>query len=154
MGGKLIKPAHGALLNRKPSADSTREAGVSIQQALAEDVNETAMTRSFFSFLFPWRSQTFLSKAETAPKTGDQLREILRWWLSPLDQSANHNAAGKARRSGAAEWLTQRGVYEEWKTAVLQGKRTFPRHSFYVDVGLTGSSRMNHVRPDLASMMA
>lgn len=68
MGGKLIKPAHGALLNRKPSADSTREAGVSIQQALAEDVNETAITRSFFSFLFPWRSQTFLSKAETAPK--------------------------------------------------------------------------------------
>lgn len=80
----------------KPPTDSTRGIGeVSVQQA--EDVNEPVITR-------------------------DQLREILRWWLSPLDQSANHNAAGKARRSGAAEWLIQRGVYEEWKTAV-QGKQ-------------------------------
>ncbi|KAI9461555.1 hypothetical protein BJY52DRAFT_1185383 [Lactarius psammicola] len=118
----------------KPSTDSTREAGVSIQQALAENANETAMTRSFFFFSFsPGALKRSISKAETAPqKTGDQLREILRWWLSPLDQSSNHNAAaGKARRSGAAEWLMiQRGVYEEWKTAVLQGKRTFPGLSF------------------------
>lgn len=75
------------------SADSTTRG---IGEA-PENANETAMTR-------------------------DQLREILRRWLSPLDQSANHDAAGKARRSGAAAWLTQRGVYEEWKTAV-QGKQ-------------------------------
>ncbi|KAH9063921.1 hypothetical protein EDB87DRAFT_79388 [Lactarius vividus] len=73
-------------MDGKPPIDTTRGIGeVSVQQApVAENVNEPAMTR-------------------------DQLREILRWWLSPLDQSANHNAAGKTRRSGAAEWLIQRG---------------------------------------------
>ena len=77
------------------------------------------------------------------------MREILRWWLSPLDQSANHTAAGKARRSGAAEWLTQRGVYEEWKTAV-QGKRASSLILFVFVVWLMGSSRMRYhrVRPD------
>jgi hypothetical protein len=93
------------------------------------------MTRSFFSLLSPpGVLKRFSRRLKLLPKTGDQLREILRWWLSPLDQSANHNAAGKARRSGAAEWLTQRGVYEEWKKAV-HGKRTFPSFFFcaYVD---------------------
>jgi len=83
----------------KPSGDNITGIGAApvVNQQLSENDNEVVMTR-------------------------DQLREILRWWLSPLDQSANHSAAGKARRSGAAEWLTQRGVYEEWKTAV-QGKQ-------------------------------
>ncbi|KAH8995021.1 hypothetical protein EDB92DRAFT_255183 [Lactarius akahatsu] len=128
MGGTIIKPARGASLNAqlipsdgKPPTDSTR--------GVAENVNEPVITRSFF-FLFFFPSALKRSSRRLKlppPKTGDQLREILRWWLSPLDQSANHNAAGKARRSGAAEWLIQRGVYEEWKTAV-QGKRTMRKH--------------------------
>jgi len=125
------EPASG---DGKPSADSTTgiggAPGVSIPQAtnhqtLADRMASSRKCQRYGDDAFvplPCSSPPGALKRSSS-KAGDQLREILRWWLSPLDQSANHTAAGKARRSGAAEWLTtQRGVYEEWKKAV-QGKQ-------------------------------
>ncbi|KAN0136186.1 hypothetical protein V8E53_006046 [Lactarius tabidus] len=47
----------------------------------------------------------------------NQLKQLLRTWLSPADPSTNHNIARKAHHEGTAVWLFQGRVVIEWKTA-------------------------------------
>jgi hypothetical protein len=48
--------------------------------------------------------------------TGNQLKELLRAWLSPADPSANHNIARKAQYKGTAVWFFQGNIIVEWKS--------------------------------------
>ena len=60
---------------------------------------------------------------------GNQLKQILRNWLSPADPSTNHNIAQKAQHDGTAAWLFEGGIIIEWKTTGsllwIHGKRAF-----------------------------
>jgi hypothetical protein len=60
---------------------------------------------------------------------GNQLRQLLRTWLSPADPSTNHNIARKAQHGGTAVWLFQGGIVIEWKSTGsllwIHGKRAF-----------------------------
>jgi len=68
----------------------------------------------------------------------DQLRELVRKWLLPLDPSINHNIARRAYRSETATWFIQGAVYNRWKTGGsvlwIHGKRsslpTFSRRCY------------------------
>jgi hypothetical protein len=61
--------------------------------------------------------------------TGNQLKQLLRTWLSPADPSANHNTARKAQHNGTAVWLFQGQIVIEWKSAGsllwIHGKRKY-----------------------------
>jgi hypothetical protein len=61
--------------------------------------------------------------------TGNQLKQLLRTWLSPADPSTNHNTARKAHHNGTAMWLFQGSIVVEWKTTGsllwIHGKRVF-----------------------------
>jgi hypothetical protein len=61
--------------------------------------------------------------------TGNQLKQLLRAWLSPADPSINHNIARKAQYEGTAVWLFQGSVIIEWKSTGsllwIYGKRAF-----------------------------
>jgi hypothetical protein len=61
--------------------------------------------------------------------TGNQLKQLLRAWLSPADPSTNHNIARKAQYKGTAVWLFQGSVIIEWKSTGsllwVYGKRAF-----------------------------
>ncbi|KAF8264625.1 hypothetical protein EI94DRAFT_1738001 [Lactarius quietus] len=46
----------------------------------------------------------------------NQLKQLLRAWLSPADPSINHNIARKAQLKGTAIWLFQGTVIIEWKS--------------------------------------
>jgi hypothetical protein len=77
-----------------------------LQVVKQENVNETAMTRSFFSLLsLPWRSQTFFSKAETTPK---QVTNCERYcaggsplWTSPQITARRERLDAVAQPSGS-----------------------------------------------------
>ena len=62
-------------------------------------------------------------------RTGDQLREKLRSWLSPPDPSINHNIACGTQHEGTGMWFIQGNKFDEWrKTSSLlwiRGNRTF-----------------------------
>jgi hypothetical protein len=47
--------------------------------------------------------------------TGNQSRERLRTWLSPLNPSTNHNIACNIHQDGTAMWFTRGSTFEEWK---------------------------------------
>ena len=59
--------------------------------------------------------------------TGNQLKQLLRTWLSPADPSTNHNIARKVQHDGTAVWLFQGGTITEWKSTGsllwIHGKR-------------------------------
>jgi hypothetical protein len=61
--------------------------------------------------------------------TGNQLKQLLRNWLSPADPSTNHNTARKAQHNGTAVWLFQGQIVIQWKSTGsllwIHGKRTF-----------------------------
>ncbi|KAF8264628.1 hypothetical protein EI94DRAFT_1738011 [Lactarius quietus] len=46
----------------------------------------------------------------------NQLKQLLRAWLSPADPSINHNIARKAQLKGSAVWLFKGTIIVEWKT--------------------------------------
>ncbi|KAH9034393.1 hypothetical protein EDB83DRAFT_1781833 [Lactarius deliciosus] len=46
----------------------------------------------------------------------NQIRQLLRAWLSPVDPSTNHNIARKAQHKGTAVWLFQGNISVEWKS--------------------------------------
>ena len=48
--------------------------------------------------------------------TGNQLKDSIFRWLSPPDQSTNHNITRKARHNRTAEWLFQRSIFKGWKS--------------------------------------
>ncbi|KAH9052803.1 hypothetical protein EDB87DRAFT_342434 [Lactarius vividus] len=58
----------------------------------------------------------------------NQLKELLRAWLSPADPSTNHNIARKAQHKGTAVWFFQGSIFVEWKSTGtllwIHGKRT------------------------------
>src|SRR6266571_6460157 len=61
--------------------------------------------------------------------TGNQLRESLRRWVTPLDPSMNHNIACDIHYGGTSEWFFQGSIFAEWKSTGsllwIHGKRTF-----------------------------
>jgi archaellum component FlaC len=61
--------------------------------------------------------------------TGNQWKQLLRTWLSPVDPSTNHNIARKAHHMGTAVWLFQGQIVIEWRSAGsllwIHGKRGF-----------------------------
>ncbi|KAF8258093.1 hypothetical protein EI94DRAFT_1193758 [Lactarius quietus] len=46
----------------------------------------------------------------------NQLKQLLRAWLSPADPSINHNIARKAQLKGSAVWLFQGNIIIKWKS--------------------------------------
>ncbi|KAN0139402.1 hypothetical protein V8E53_002903 [Lactarius tabidus] len=46
----------------------------------------------------------------------NQLKRLLRTWLSSIDPSKNHNIARKAQHKGTAVWLFQGRIIVEWKS--------------------------------------
>ena len=66
--------------------------------------------------------------------TGNQLKQVLRTWLSPADPSTNHNIARKAQHKGTAVWFFQGSIFIEWKSTGsllwIHGKRAFLSASF------------------------
>ncbi|KAF8259887.1 hypothetical protein EI94DRAFT_1750217, partial [Lactarius quietus] len=46
----------------------------------------------------------------------NQLKQLLRAWLSPADPSTNHNIARKAQHKGTAVWFFQGTLFIEWKS--------------------------------------
>ena len=60
---------------------------------------------------------------------GDQYKQLLKTWLSPVDPSTNHNIAQKAQQEGSAVWLYEGSVVIDWKASSsllwIHGKRAF-----------------------------
>ncbi|KAI9438080.1 hypothetical protein H4582DRAFT_2098857 [Lactarius indigo] len=46
----------------------------------------------------------------------NQIKQLLRAWLSPADPSTNHNIAQKAQHKGTAVWFFQGSIFIEWKS--------------------------------------
>ncbi|KAH9173421.1 hypothetical protein EDB89DRAFT_2095241, partial [Lactarius sanguifluus] len=46
----------------------------------------------------------------------NQIKQLLREWLSPADPSTNHNIARKAQHKGTAVWFFQGSIFIEWKS--------------------------------------
>ncbi|KAH9029584.1 ankyrin repeat-containing domain protein [Lactarius pseudohatsudake] len=46
----------------------------------------------------------------------NQIKWLLRAWLSPADPSTNHNIARKAQHKGTAVWFFQGSIFIEWKS--------------------------------------
>ncbi|KAH9025901.1 hypothetical protein EDB84DRAFT_362632 [Lactarius hengduanensis] len=46
----------------------------------------------------------------------NQIKQLLRAWLSPADPSTNHNIARKAQHKGTAMWFFQGSIFIEWKS--------------------------------------
>ncbi|KAF8264002.1 hypothetical protein EI94DRAFT_1665088 [Lactarius quietus] len=46
----------------------------------------------------------------------NQLKQLLRAWLSPADPSTSHNIAQKAQHKGTTAWLFQGRIVIEWKS--------------------------------------
>jgi len=65
--------------------------------------------------------------------TGNQLKQLLRAWLSPADPSTNHNIARKAQHKGTAVWFFQGSIFVKWKSTGsllwIHGKRVLPSAS-------------------------
>jgi hypothetical protein len=61
--------------------------------------------------------------------TESQSRETLKKWLSPPDNSTNHNITRKAHHKGTASWFFQGSIFEQWKSSPsllwIHGKGTF-----------------------------
>jgi len=47
----------------------------------------------------------------------NQLKQLLRAWLSPADPSTNHNIARKAQHKGTAVWFFQGRIIIEWESS-------------------------------------
>ena len=63
------------------------------------------------------------------PTLGNQLKHLLRTWLSPSNPSTNHIIAQKAQHRGTAAWLFNGSIVLEWKSSAgsllwIHGKRT------------------------------
>jgi hypothetical protein len=78
---------------------------------------------------FPNLATVSQLKLELTRTTGNQLTQLLRSWLSPVDPSTNHNIARKAQQEGTAVWLFEGKTVIEWKTSGsllwIHGKRAF-----------------------------
>ncbi|KAH9060245.1 hypothetical protein EDB87DRAFT_1683762 [Lactarius vividus] len=46
----------------------------------------------------------------------NQIKQLLRTWLSPADPSTNHNIARKIQYEGTAVWFFQGSIFIEWKS--------------------------------------
>ncbi|KAI9438139.1 hypothetical protein H4582DRAFT_1772108, partial [Lactarius indigo] len=47
---------------------------------------------------------------------GNQIKQLLRAWLSPADPSTNHIIAQKAQHKGTTVWFFQGSIFIEWKS--------------------------------------
>ena len=47
--------------------------------------------------------------------TGNRFQKDVRSWLSPPDQSTNHNIARDNHLDGTTSWFIQGGTFKEWK---------------------------------------
>jgi hypothetical protein len=58
---------------------------------------------------------------------GNQMRQDIEQWLSPVDPFINFNTANEAHYEGTAEWFTQSSVFKSWKDSGsllwIHGKR-------------------------------
>ncbi|KAH9015322.1 ankyrin repeat-containing domain protein [Lactarius pseudohatsudake] len=59
---------------------------------------------------------------------GNQIKQLLRAWLSPADPSTNHNIARKAQHKGTAVWFFHGSIFIKWKSTGsllwIHGKRS------------------------------
>ncbi|KAF8257304.1 hypothetical protein EI94DRAFT_1818349 [Lactarius quietus] len=46
----------------------------------------------------------------------NQLKQLLRTWLSPADPSTNHNIARTAQHEGTEVWFFQGSIFTQWKS--------------------------------------
>ncbi len=92
---------------------------VAIYQVI-DEINKIRRSLTFFP-TFRCRDRRYL--------VGDQLRRDINDWLSPPDQSTNHNGFRKARHSGTAAWFLEGDAFTEWKAKGsllwIHGKRMF-----------------------------
>src|SRR6266702_692669 len=86
--------------------------------------------------------------------TGNQLKQLLRAWLSPADPSTNHNIARKAQHKGTAVLFFQDSVFIEWKSTGsllwIHGKRAFLSAFF----GLAPSDRLRFSQRALGKVLS
>ena len=86
------------------------------------------MNNNVRHFLTPLVPLSWLKKM----RTGDQLREKFRTWLSPPDPSVNHNTACDTQHEGTGMWFIQSNKFNQWgKNSSLlwiRGNRVFPSH--------------------------
>ena len=59
---------------------------------------------------------------------GNQLRDKIHEWLSPLNSSTNHTTACDIRHKKTATWFFEGRIYQEWKSEGsllwIHGKRS------------------------------
>ena len=109
------------LSDGKQTRDAAKEAKLIVQQtAYAIDEIKCSCLPTNLAIACCYRLTLF---------AGNQLKQLLRTWLSPVDPSTNHNVARKAQHDGTAVWLFQGGIILEWKSTGsllwIYGKRAF-----------------------------
>ncbi|KAH9060283.1 hypothetical protein EDB87DRAFT_624282 [Lactarius vividus] len=87
--------------------DDGEEAKLIIQQT-ANDVDEVKCSSS--------PGVAFARCSRLLLLTGNQIKLLLRAWLSPTDPSTNHIIARKAQHQGTAVWFFQGSIFIEWKS--------------------------------------
>jgi hypothetical protein len=91
-------------------------------QGVANEINEMKRQSMFNSVIGDSRGLTH--------RTGDQLQEKVRNWLSPPDPSTNHNIARRDHLSGTSSWLIRSDMFKRWKDMSsllwVHGKRAPP----------------------------
>jgi hypothetical protein len=113
-------PSNNLLSDGKEASTTAKETRLIIQHA-ANSVDEMKCSSS------PNFAVTSCSRLNVL--TGNQLKQLLRTWLSPADPSTNHNIAQRAQHHGTAVWFFEGGIFIEWKSngslLWIHGKRAF-----------------------------
>jgi hypothetical protein len=122
LSSRLLKPSKSIFSDSKQARVVAKEANLIIHQAV-NGIDEIKCP----PLVFACCSRLHLL-------TGDQLKQLLRTWLSPADPSTNHNIARKAQHTGTAVWFFQGKIVIEWKSTGsllwIHGKRAFLQESF------------------------
>jgi hypothetical protein len=121
LSGQLKIILTSILSDGKQARVAAREAKSIIQQT-ATGIEEIKCSSFPTNVAVPFRS-----RLKSPP--GNQLKQLLRTWLSPADQSTNHNIARKVHHMGTAAWLFQGQIVIKWKSTGsllwIHGKRAF-----------------------------
>jgi uncharacterized protein YoxC len=121
LSNPLIPILTSILSDGKQARVAAKEAKSVIQQT-ANGIDEIKCTCLPTDLAVTWCSRLNLL-------TGNQLKQLLRSWLSPSDPSTNHNIARKAQYTGTAAWLFQGQIVIKWKSTGsllwIHGKRAF-----------------------------
>ena len=123
-GARAYLPSHRHILTFIPS--DGKQAGAAAKEVKLV-IQQTANTidkircSSCLNLVSPY-SRSYLL-------TGNQLKQLLRAWLSPPDPSTNHNISRKAQHKGTAVWFFKGSIFIEWKSTGsllwIHGKRSF-----------------------------